>query len=188
MPTNAKTRAELLTQHQDRLARVEALYRVTADHLRRSDLRGMMAEERQRITAISFPDGLYRTEFTASEDRQATVKALDFFAEVVDGAAKGRFIAESLSFSWNGIAGGANKQKVAAYSAVLGVDGNLLDREEWLFRPFVAEVVDERIVSIRGDDGTAVYLPAAAEAPRELLWSSDAGWDFAPVTPRRAAA
>lgn len=188
MSANAKTRAEWLIQHRDRLARAEALYRVTTDHLRHSDLRGQMAEERQRIAAISFTDGLYRMEFTAGEHRQTTVKALDFFAEVVDGTASGKIVAESLLFSWGGLAGGANRQKIAAYAAVLGVDGDLVDHEEWLFRPFIAEVVDERIVSIRGDDGAAVYLPAASEAPRELVWSSDAGWDFARATPRRVAA
>lgn len=188
MSITAKTRAEWLIHHRDRLARTDALYRVTSDHLRRSDLRGQMAEERQRIATLSFPDGLYRVEFTAGEDRPTIIKAMDFFAEVVDGPAKGRFISESLSFTWGGVAGGANRQKAAAYLAVLNIGGDKLDREEWLFRPFIAEVVDERIVAIRGEDGAAVYLPAAAEPVRELVWSADEGWEFAPLTSLRAAA
>lgn len=188
MPTYAKTRAEWLIQYHDRIARLEALYCVTADHLRRSDLRGQLAEERQRIAVMSFPSGLYRVEFTAGEDRPSIVKALDFFVEVMDGPAKGKCISESLSLSWSSVAGGANRQKFAAYAAILGIGVNTLDREEWLFRPFIAEIVDERIVAIRGEDGAAVYLPAAADTPRELVWSSDAGWDFAPATPRRDAA
>jgi len=188
MSTQTRTRAEWLIQHRDRLARLEALYRVMTDHLRRSDVRGQMAEERQRIAAISFPDGLYRMEFTAGEDRPTPAVAIDFFAEVVDGPAKGRVIAESLSFLRSGVAGGANKQKVAVYSAVLGIGGNKIDHEEWLFRPFLAEVVEERIIAIRGEDGAAVYLPAAADTPRELVWSSETGWEFAPLTSLRAAA
>ncbi len=193
MSTHALTRDEWLIRHRDRLARARALYRVTIDHLRRSDLRGVMAEERQRITDMSFSDGLYRMEFTAGEVRSrdpgsATINALDFFAEVVDGPAKGRLLGESLSFSWSRATGGANRQKALEYANKLGVDVNQLDPEEWLFRTFIAEVIDERIVSIRSEAGAPVYLPAAAEAPRELIWSPDNGWDFAPATPLRASA
>lgn len=188
MPSNSKTRSECTIEIQDRISRAEQLLRTGGIRFMRSEVRLRLAADRQLLATFRFPDGLYRVEFTAGEDRPGIVKALDFFVEVMDGPAKGKCIPESLSLAWSGVAGGANRQKLAAYAATLNIESNKLDREEWLFRPFIAEVVDERIVAIRGEDGAAVYLPAAADPVRELVWHADGGWDFAPANPERAAA
>jgi hypothetical protein len=130
-------------------------------------------------------DGLYRLEFAYGERRCSTPAIrIDFAAEVVDGAGKGLQVGETLSFSWSGwnATGGANEQKVRDYANALGVATNHLDHEEWLLRPFLAEIVDQKIVAISNGKSAFTHLPVAAETPRALAWDAETGWDFEHLT------
>jgi hypothetical protein len=121
-------------------------------------------------------DGLYRMEFSAGGRRGVPVVVFDLAAEVFDGAGKGPQVGETFSFSFGRVTGAGNEQKIRAYAHCLGVTGNQLDLKEWLFRPFVAEVVDQRIVAISDGEEPFVHLPVSAEAPRKMVWSAEEGW------------
>jgi hypothetical protein len=130
-------------------------------------------------------DGMYRMEFTYGERRGQPVACIDLAAEVFDGAGKGLQVGETFSFSFGCVTGAGNEQKIRAYAECLGVDSNCLDHEEWLLRPFLAEVANSQIVTISDGKSAFVHLPASAETPRKMVWRADAGWDFEEL-PRRS--
>ena len=143
--------------------------------------RGVRLSRESIVARHIVRDGLYRMEFATGERRpQGPAIRIDLVAEVIDGAGKGLQVGETLSFDFAvyRACGGANEQKVGNYAAALGVSSNQHDYEEWLFRPFLAEVVDRKIVAISDGKSPSVYLPAAAEASRTRAWIPDAGWYF----------
>jgi len=133
------------------------------------------------------PDGLYRVEFVTAEPRGAAspVTRIDLAAEVTDGAGKGLQLGETVCFTFGGFARGlANEAKVAAYVDALGL-GNPRDTDDWLFRPFAAEVIDRRVVAISDGKSAFHHLPVGADAPRAVEWDENAGWSFVSMSEHR---
>ncbi|MCX2696188.1 hypothetical protein [Ochrobactrum chromiisoli] len=124
------------------------------------------------------PDGLYRMEFTAGERRGLIYSNLH--AHVIDGPEAGKFCGEIVSRCYvrtsNDIDATAIRMKTDAYVELFGIKkvGKEISHEEFLFRPFFADIREGRIASIATAIGQLDILPAAGLSEHPT-WSCEAG-------------
>lgn len=134
----------------------------------------------------SIPDGLYRMEFTAGE--KWTSNQVRLLAQVISGAEIKRGCGEVIATSRIGNAdvdAAAIMNKSEAYLKLFGIEHNWRDKvlthEDFLYRPFFADVRGNRIVAIANDTANPVLLPAAGRsvdpewdvAKQEIFWRRD---------------
>ncbi|ANG97781.1 hypothetical protein A8A54_15595 [Brucella pseudogrignonensis] len=119
----------------------------------------------KQIEDHKIPDGLYRMEFTSGERRRLIYSNLH--AHVIDGPEAGKFCGEivfrSCARSGNDIDAAAIRMKTDAYVELFGIKkiGKEISHEEFLFRPFFADIREGRIASISTAIGHTNILPAA---------------------------
>ncbi len=125
----------------------------------------------------SIPDGLYRMEFTAGE--KWTSNQAQLLAQIISGTEIKKGCGEVIATSHPGNAdvdAAAIMDKTEAYLKLFGIEHNWRDKalthEDFLYRPFFAEVRSNRIVAIATDTANMVLLPAAGR-------SVDPEWDVA---------
>ncbi len=128
----------------------------------------------------SIRDGLYRMEFTAGE--KWTSNQAQLLAQIISGAEIKKGCGEVIATSHLGsvdVDANAIVGKTEAYLKLFGIEHNWRDKalthEDFLYRPFFAEVRGNRIVAIATDTANMVLLPAAGR-------SADPEWDVATQT------
>ena len=138
------------------------------------------------VTMGSIPDGLYRMEFTAGE--KWTSNQAQLLAQIISGAEIKKGCGEVIATSRHGSAdvdANAIVGKTEAYLKLFGIEHNWRDKalthEDFLYRPFFAEVRSNRIVAIATDTANMVLLPVAGRsvdpewdaAKQEIFWHRD---------------
>lgn len=132
-----------------------------------------------QLNDTCIPDGIYRMEFTAGEVRDKYYSNL--VAHVTDGPERGKFSGEILQRSSvhipNDIDASAIKSKTTAFMNFFGIvwDGESVSHEEFLFRPFLADVRSGRIAAISIDAMNISVFPMAGLSERPKLDSSGRG-------------
>lgn len=138
----------------------------------------------QQFNDACIPDGIYRMEFTAGEARDKYYSNL--VANVTDGPERGKFCGEILQRSSvhipNDIDASAIKSKTTAFMKFFGIGWNSgkVSHEEFLFRPFLADVRSGRIAAISTDAMNISVFPMSglSERPKwdssehALVWST----------------
>ncbi|WP_433762603.1 hypothetical protein [Brucella anthropi] len=132
------------------------------------------------------PDGLYRMEFTAGE--KWTNNQAQLLAQIISGAEIKKGCGEVIATSHLGSAdvdAAAIMTKTEAYLKLFGIEHSCRDKaltyEDFLYRPFFADVRGNRIVAIANDTANPVLLPAAGRsvdpewdvAKQEIFWRRD---------------
>lgn len=135
----------------------------------------------------ALPDGLYRMEFTSSQIVGPGGR-INLMAAVADGLAKGWILGETLDISTRAptnIYEEADRHKADIYIDCLAVEWEKdePDREDFHYQPFIAEVVNQKIVAIGDGRWPWRLLPLAASQPAPVTWSEAGGWDWAPACP-----
>lgn len=117
----------------------------------------------------SIPDGLYRMEFTAGE--KWTASRANLFAQIVSGPEIKKGCGEIVATSHLENADTdsvAIMEKTDAYLKLFGLEqswrSKTLTHEDFLYRPFFADLRDNMIVAIATNSTNSVLLPAAGRS------------------------